>query len=350
MRTLRNGLPRVAIAHDYLSQRGGAERVVLAMAQAFPDATIHTTLYDPTGTYPEFAGMRIIVPPLNRMAWLRHHHRVAFLLLPLAARLVRPRAQVVLVSSSGFAHGFHAEGRRLVYCHAPARWLYQPDSYLGLDRDSGARAGGGTGGSTLSSWALRLTLSALQPVLVRWDQKAAQAADRYLTNSRVVRDRVRAAYGIEATVLPPPVALDATGDHEPVPALADWVEPGYHLVVSRLLPYKHVEQVAAAFARLPSRRLVVVGDGPGAARLAAALPCNVRMVRVLSDAQLRWVYAHSTALVAASFEDFGLTPVEAAAFGKPTIALGEGGYLDTVVPDVTGVFFCEPTAAAIAEP
>ena len=349
MSTLRDAMPRVAIAHDYLNQRGGAERVVLAMAQAFPDASIHTTLYDPAGTYPEFASRRVVVSPLNRIAWLRRHHRVALLLLPLAAQVVRPRAQVVLISSSGFAHGFRSEGHRLVYCHAPARWLYQPKEYLGLDRSSGAPEAGGAGGSVASSWILRAALAVLRPSLTRWDRRAARSADRYLTNSRVVRDRVRAAYGIDAKVLAPPMTLDAAGDQMPVAALADWADSGYHLVVSRVLPYKHVDRVVAAFSGMPSRRLVVVGDGPRAARLAADLPGNVRLLRTLTDAQLRWVYAHSAALVAASFEDFGLTPLEAGAFGKPTIALGSGGYLDTVVPGVTGVFFPEPTAAAIAQ-
>jgi glycosyltransferase involved in cell wall biosynthesis len=337
----------VAIAHDYLNQRGGAERVVLAMAQAFPDAQIHTTLYDPAGTYPEFADRRVIVSPLNRIAWLRRHHRVALLLLPLAAQVVRPRAQVVLVSSSGFAHGFRSEGRRLVYCHAPARWLYQPREYLGLDRRP-ETPGVVFGTAVASSWVLRAALAVLRPSLTWWDRRAARSADRYLTNSRVVRDRVRAAYGIDAKVLAPPMTLDALGDQTAVPTLTDWADTGYHLVVSRLLPYKHVDRVIAAFAGMPSRRLVVVGDGPGAARIAADLPENVRLLRTLTDAELRWVYAHSAALVAASFEDFGLTPLEAGAFGKPTIALGAGGYLDTVVPGVTGIFFPEVTAAAIA--
>jgi len=325
--------PRVAIAHDYLTQRGGAERVVLEMARAFPEARIYTTLYDPAGTFPEFADLPVVVSPLNRVGWLRRHHRLALPLLPLAARFVRPRAEVVLASTSGFAHGFRADGLRLVYCHAPARWIYQADDYVG-DRSTG----GGT----------RLVLRALTPALRAWDQRAAAAATRYLVNSRVVRDRVRAAYGIEATVLAPPFGLDPAAEQRPLAQLVDWAEPGYHLVVSRLLPYKHVEQAVAAFGRMPQRRLVVVGDGPGAARVTAMLPRNVRLVSSLGDAELRWIYAHSTALVAPSFEDFGLTPLEAGIFGKPTVALEGGGYLDTVEPGVTGVFFPEPTPEAIA--
>lgn len=339
--------PTVAIAHDYLTQRGGAERVVLAMAQAFPDAVIYTLLYDPEGTFPEFAERRVVVSPLNRIAWLRRHHRFAILLLPLAALFLRPKAQVVLISSSGFAHGFHSVGKRLVYCHAPARWTYQPSAYDGLSLNSGASQKGTTDSSVLVSQVLRLALAVIRPAFKWWDRRAALAADRYLSNSRVVRERVRETYGIEAKVLAPPLALDSSGPQTSVLSLADWVDSGYFLIVSRLLPYKNVECVVAAFAGMPSRRLVVVGDGPGAAKLSATLPSNVRLVQTLTDAQLRWVYSHSTALVAASYEDFGLTPLEAGSFGKPTIALEAGGYLDTIVPELTGTFFTEVTPTAI---
>lgn len=324
--------PRVAIAHDYLTQRGGAERVVLAMLTAFPDATIYTTLYDPDGTFPEFAHARIVTSPLDRWGVFRRHHRLALPLLAWATSRLRPQEDVVLASSSGWAHGVRSTGRRIVYCHAPARWLYQSQAYLG----------------SAGRWApARIGLAVLRPGLLRWDRRAAESADRYLTNSRVVRDRVRAAYGIDATVLPAPHTIGADGPREEVESLADWADVGYHLIVSRLLPYKNVDIAVAAFAGMPSRRLVVVGDGPGRAGLQAALPGNVRLVSGCSDAQLRWVYAHARMLVAPSLEDYGLTPLEAAAFGVPTVALEAGGYLDTVVPGRTGLFFPEPTVAAV---
>ena len=323
--------PTVAIAHDYLTQRGGAERVVLAMRAAFPEATVYTTLYDPAGTYPEFADATVITSPLNRIAVLRRNHRLALPLLAWATGRLRPDADVVLVSSSGWAHGVRTAGRRIVYCHNPARWLYQTDDYLGPE---GRRS------------ATKAALVVLRPWLTRWDRRAARSADRYLANSRVVRDRVRAAYGIDATVLPAPHAI-AGGDEHEVAALTDWADAGFHLVVSRLLPYKNVEAVVAAFAGMPSRRLVVVGDGPGRAGLVRDLPTNVRVVSGVSDAELRWIYARARALVAPSLEDYGLTPLEAASFGVPTLAFEAGGYLDTVAPRRSGLFFAEPTPAAV---
>jgi glycosyltransferase involved in cell wall biosynthesis len=140
--------------------------------------------------------------------------------------------------------------------------------------------------------------------------------------------------------------MDATAAREPVPDLAGW-EPGYALVVSRLLPYKNVDAVVEA-VRGTGRRLVVVGRGPEEGRLRATLPDNVELLGGLSDAQLRAVYADAGVLVAASHEDFGLTPLEAAAFGVPAVALRGGGFLETVVEGETGLFFDEPEPELIA--
>jgi glycosyltransferase involved in cell wall biosynthesis len=219
-------------------------------------------------------------------------------------------------------------GRKVVYCHTPARWLYQSDRYLA--------------GQPRMAAAL---LDVLAPPLRRWDRRAAATAHRYLVNSTAVRQRVAELYGIEAEVVAPPIDIDTQGTRTPVAGLS----PGFILCVSRLLPYKNVEEVSAAFRLLPEHRLVVVGTGPLAERIRAAAPPNVTVLGQVSDATLRWLYSAARGLVAASFEDFGLTPVEAAAFGKPTAALRWGGFLDTTVEGTTGVFFDEPRPGPIAE-
>ena len=325
--------PRIAVAHDYLTQRGGAERVVASISRAFPDATIYTTLYDPDSTFPEFEDATIVTSPLQHVAAFRRDHRLALPLLPYAVSRMHIDADLVIASSSGWAHGISTSGRKLVYCHAPARWLYQSENYLGGSRLSSAR---GWGLLTVGSW------------LRGWDRRAAASADRYVVNSRVIQARVGDAYGIQAAVLPPPVGVDHTGEHRPVPQVAAWADEGYHLLVSRLLPYKNVDQAIEAFRDLPER-LVIVGAGPLQEQLAATLPSNIVMLSDLDDAALRWLYANAIALVAPSLEDFGLGPIEAAAFGKPTIALRAGGYLDTVDEAVNGHFFSEPVAATIRE-
>ena len=164
--------------------------------------------------------------------------------------------------------------------------------------------------------------------------------DAYLVNATVVRERVRAAYGIDARVVFPPTVVTPDGGEERVGPF----DPGFHLVVSRLLPYKNVDKAVDAFRTMPDERLLVIGRGPEEDRLRAALPANVAIVSDVSDAQLRWAYRHAVALVAPSIEDFGLTPLEAGAFAKPTLALRGGGYLDTVAEGVNGLFFDRPDA------
>lgn len=318
----------MAVAHDYLTQRGGAERVVLSMLAAFPDAPLYTSVYDPKGTYPAFADHDVRPLPMNRFGFLaRDHRRNLPVLAPLFGRL-RVDAEVVLCSSSGWSHGLQTAGRKIVYCHGPARWLYQRDRYVRELPGS-----------------VQLVVAALSPYLRRWDAAAAASAHRYLTNSRSMRDWIREIYGIEASVLPPPQSLDATGGQQEVEGLT----PGFVLCVSRLLPYKNLDAVLSAFHRLPGHRLVVVGDGPDRIRLESLLRPNTCLLRTVPDAQLRWLYSNCLGLVAASYEDYGLTPAEAAAFGKPTVALRFGGYLDTVAEDVTGLFFDDPRPELIAD-
>lgn len=318
---------RVAIAHDYLTQRGGAERAVLSLSDAYPGAAIHTSLYDPEATFDEFRTRQVRTSPINRISLLRHHHRVGLPLYPVVFRQLRIDADVTICSSSGWAHGASVSGRKLVYCYAPPRWLHQEATYLG-------------GFSPAVGAGLRV----LKGPLLRWDRTAAAGADRYLAISTRSRDLIRTAYGIDAEVLAPPHSIDATGPRRPV----DGLEPGFHLCVSRLLSYKNVPQLVEAFRSRPDRRLVLVGDGPLAGELAARAPANVVLLGRVTDDELRWLYAEAAALVAVSYEDLGLTPIEAAMFATPTLALRFGGYLDTIIEGVNGAFVDDPDPAHLA--
>ena len=315
----------VVLAHDYLTQRGGAERVVLAMTHAFPSSPVYTSLYNEPTTFPEFRRVDVRTTWLERLPQLRRRHRLALPLLASAFDHVRIDADVVLCSSSGWAHGIATTGRKIVYCHTPARWLYDGTRYLGGRRGP--------------SWAV---LRLMRPYLLEWDRRAARSATRYLANSTVVRRRIRGAYGIDADVLPAPPALRAEDAQRAVHGL----EPGYFLCVSRLLPYKNVGAVVRAFDAL-AETLVVVGTGPEERRLRATSPPNAHLLGAVRDDELRWLYAHCAGVVAASYEDYGLTPLEAAVFGKPSVVLRAGGFLDTVVEDLTGIFFDRPDPGSI---
>lgn len=322
----------VAIAHDYLTQRGGAERVVLALARAFPRAPIYTTLYDPELTYPEFAKHEVRPSWLNRLALFRRSHRLALPLLAGVASCTRVQAKHTIVSSSGWAHGFHTSGYKIVYCYSPARWLYQPDTYLGSNE----------------GWLKKVVLRVISPFLKRWDKRHALTATKYFAISTAVQQRIWDTYGIEAEVLPAPHSIDITLPQEPVD-LSSLCSPleGFYLCISRLLPYKNVDVVIAALGSL-GLPLVVVGSGPDERRLRAKAGPTVLMTKNLTDSQVRWLYAHCTAVVSASYEDFGLTPIEAAAYGKPSVVLRWGGFLDTIREGLTGEYFDEPDPALIS--
>ena len=331
----RGGRPRshptVAIAHDYLTQRGGAERVVLAMHRAFPDATIYTTLYEPDHTYPEFRDARIVTSALNDVPALRRHHRTALPLLPFAARSMRITEDVVLASSSGWAHGFSATGRRLVYCHAPARWLYQAEAYLGAAEHTqsvrGLAAPDPHAVAEAVGQAARARRGRLPRELAGGPRPDARGLrDRGAGPARAARDGHRTRRRSRS----PPWTGGAT------------TTSSCH-GCCRTRTSRRRWRPSATCPSGSSSSVTVRSSGPSSDGSRPTSGCSSN----LTDAQLRWVYARSRALVAPSLEDYGLTPLEAAAYGKPTLALGAGGYLDTVVPGTTGLFFSHPTPREI---
>ncbi len=322
--------PTVAMVHDYLTQMGGAERVVLSLVRAFPGAPLHTSLYNAQTTFPDFAAVDVRRLGLDRIAPFRRRHRLALPVLAPAFASSRVDADVVLCSSSGWSHGIRTEGRKIIYCHSPAKWLYRRNEYLG------------SAPSKLASAGLRL----LDPYLRWFDRRAAASADTYVANSTFVARQIREVYGYEAEVVCPPASLRPEGAHQPIPE----IDPGFFLTIARLLPYKNVPKIISAFRKMPRRRLVVVGEGRAQEAIAASAPRNVQMISTVDDARLRWLYSNCTGVVSASREDFGLTSIEAASFGKPVAALRWGGFLDTVQAGVTGVFFdaAEPSEIAHA--
>lgn len=314
----------VVVAHDYLTQRGGAERVALEIARTLDAREIVTSVYEPTQTFTGYEDFDIRQSPSRMLQRFRGDMRFALPLLARAWSHMPPvDADVLVASSSGWAHGLRTTPRTLkvVYCHNPARWLYQTDDYL-----EGHPA------------PVRLGLRALAPSLRRWDHRAAATADVYVANSRCVANRIRRVYGIEAEVVHPPVSLDITGAQAPLPG----VEPGAFLAVSRPRGYKGIQRLISAFGRMPKRRLVVVGLTP-----TDDLPSNVTAVGPVSEAELRWLYANARALVSVSKEDFGLTPLEAGAFGTPALLLRAGGFLDSTQEGVSGLFVDDDSVATI---
>lgn len=316
----------VTIAHDYCTQRGGAERVALTLLEAFPDTELVTSVQNRDQTFGGFQDHVIRTSGLQRVPRFRRDPRHAFpFLAPAWDHLHAPDCSALVCSSSGWAHGLQAPAgtRKIVYCHNPARWLYQADDYL-RDRPR----------------SVATVAHALAPGLRRWDRRAAETADLYIANSRVVADRIKAVYGIDAVVVNPPSALDPAGPQEPVANL----EPGFLLSVGRGRGYKHIDVIAEAVSRYGKAHLVVVGGYDG----LEELPHVTRLTDVTDD-ELRWLYAHASAVVSLSHEDFGLTPVEGFGFGTPAVLLRAGGFLDSMVEGVTGTFVEAVTGPAFIE-
>src|SRR4051812_8152625 len=318
----RLDLGRVALAHDYLNQRGGAERVALELAQMWPEAPLYTSLYRSESTFPGFRKVDVRTSFLNRLP-VDRGFRTLFPLYPAAFRGLAPiDADLLITSSSGWAHRLTVRpgARHVVYCHNPARWLYG-EQYLGA--------------SSAKQVAIRPLLAPLR----RWDRAAARRADVYIANSALTRRRIRAAYGIDAHVIPPPVDVDR---FRPTP------RGERLLVVSRLLPYKRVDIVVDA-ATTAGVGLDVVGVGPSLDDLRKRAGPTVTFHGRADDATVKELMQTCRAFCLPGMEDFGITPVEAQAAGKPVIAFHGGGAVDTVEEGVTGVFVREQDAAHFLE-
>ncbi len=323
---------RVAIVHDYLTQMGGAERVVLAMSRAFPGAVIHTSLYDPAGTFPEFTNLDVRPLGLNRIGFLRRDHRRALPVLARAFAGLEVDADLVLCSSSGWAHMVGGEAPRIVYCHHPARWLHRPEPYV-------------TGFGPLA----RAALGVLGPSLRRRDRRAMLEAETVVANSTTTAAMIEQVYGRRARVLAPAGTLDSAGRSRPI----EGIPPGFVLCISRLVGHKRLERLIEVARAMPDRAFLLIGDGPMRGTLDDLVPANLTLVGRVDDEQLRWAYRNCEVVVSTAQEDFGLTPPEAAGFGVPVVVPAEGGFLDHVHPGVNGILVpewdVERFAAAISE-
>jgi glycosyltransferase involved in cell wall biosynthesis len=309
---------RAAIVHYWLLNRRGGEKVVDALCRLLPDADIFTLFCDPATLGPELRSRRITTSFLNPA---RRVYRSLLPLMPMALESFDLRGYDLVVSSeSGPAKGVITSSttRHVCYCHTPMRYLWDLyPAYLHEWVGSGVK---------------RAVMAPLANYLRLWDYSTAARVDEFIANSANVQQRIWKTYRRESTVIHPPVAVDAFY-HKPA--------EDYFLIVSELVAYKRIDSAVAAFAR-SGRRLKIAGDGPEFSRLRAlAAGGKIEFLGRVSDYDLRELFARSRAFLLPGEEDFGMTPVEAAAAGKPVIALGRGGALETV-PSFGGVFYSDP--------
>ena len=326
---------RVAVVHDWLYLIGGAERVLREILTCYPQADVFT-LFD---ALPEqdkaWIGIKSIKTSfLQRMPFIRTKHRHYLPLMPLAIEQFDLSSYDLVISSSyAVAKGVITgpDQVHVSYIHSPMRYAWDlQHSYL---RES--RLDRGVMGALV-----RVMLHGIRI----WDTRTGHGPDVMLANSHFVARRIRKIYGRRARVIHPPVALAERRDAP--------TKRGHFLVASRLVQYKKVDAVVAAFAAMPDLELVVAGTGPESERLRAMATPNVRFAGFVSDGELRDLMASARAFVFAAEEDFGIVTVEAQAEGTPVLVLGRGGSRETVVakgPRRTGLFFDRAEPAAIAD-
>lgn len=319
---------KLALAHDYLIQMGGAERVVAAMHGRFPDVPIYTSAVDRLGLWPELRAADIRTTWMQGLPLIDHHtHFKKYVLLyPLAFRSMKAaKTDVAWISSSAFAKflRFPPETRTVCYLHNTTRFLWQTDAYVA--------------GEVRSKSFIR-ALGLFLPRLRKMDREATARMNVLIANSQNVRQRIQKHYGLESEVINPPVNTERFEICSR--------DDGCHLVVSRLLVYKNIELPVRAFTDT-GRKLIVVGDGPDRTRLEGMAGPSVRFMGRLSDDEISRLYSGCRAFLLPGEEDFGITPLEAMACGKPVIALARGGALETIVDGKTGILFRDPTPQSL---
>ena len=338
---------KVALVHELLTMRGGAERVLRILADLFPDAPIYTLLYDEQKLGDWFPKERVRTSTIQKTAERIHfplstfhfpfafNHHLYLRKFPSAVETWDfSEFDLVISSSSAFAHGIITNGKpkHLCYVHSPARYLWD------RTHDVLERAGRGILGP-LKRWHLERTFHRLRI----WDAESADRPDRLIAASGEVRRRIELYWRRESQVIYPPI--DDFWFQSPI---SQSPIAKYCFIASTLVPYKRIDLAIMACNELKIP-LKIAGEGPDRRRLERMAGPTVEFLGYQTEAQLKDLYAGAIATALPGEEDFGLVPIESMACGTPVIAFRAGGPLETIIEGKTGAFFDAPTAASLAD-
>lgn len=317
---------KTALIYDWLVTMGGGEKTLCAIQQAYP-APIHTLVHDPKafkGTRLE--GKEVHTSFLQKFPFAKRVYRNYLPFFPLAMEQFDLSDYKLIISSShAVAKGVltHADQLHLCYCFTPMRYAWDlTHRYL-------------SGVSGIQKAVAKVSLHYLR----NWDIASLGRVDHFAAISHYIARRIQKVYGREATVIYPPV------DTDDIPFCS--TKDDYYLTVSRMVPYKRIDLIVDAFAKLPNKRLVVVGDGPEMKKIQQRAPKNVELLGWQPDEKIRTLMSQAKGFLFAAEEDFGIVVVEAQAAGTPVIAFGKGAVLETIVPGQTGLFYPEQTAGSL---
>ena len=316
---------KVALVHDWLIHMRGGEKVLDALADLYPDATLYTLFYNREKISPNLARLKIKASFLQYLPGIKRYYRWLLPILPWVIGSIKLEdADLVISSSHCVAKGIRipANAYHVCYCHTPMRYLWGfQDVYF--DRFLAP---------------VRFLMNAAFHFLKKWDLKTNERVDLFIANSAYIKKRIQTVYGRDAMVVHPPLETDL---FRPLGA-----PENFYLAVSHFVPYKRLDLVIEAFNSL-ERKLVIIGSGPLASQYQKLRKSGgISFCGGVSDEELRKAYAGARALIFPTEEDFGIVPLEAQACGAPVIAFGKGGALETVK---SGVFFAEQTPEAIRE-
>jgi glycosyltransferase involved in cell wall biosynthesis len=319
---------KVALVHDWMNQIGGAEDVLEVLAALYPEAPLFTSMYAPGKMPPHWQNWDIRTTFLDRMPFIHKKQQLYFPFYPMAFEQHDLRGYDLVISNkSGFCHGVITgpETVHICYCLTPTRYVWRYHQYAeqeGLE------------------WGARAVLQPFLAWLRVWDRLAADRVDHFIAISQEVRRRIGKVYRREAAIIYPPVDVNRFA---PTSKIED-----YYLIVGRLVPYRRIDLLIAAFNKM-ARPLLIAGSGRDRARLETLAGPTIQFLGYVPDADLPDLYAHCRAFVFPGEEDFGIAPIQAMAAGRPVIAYAAGGVLDTVIPGQTGVLFAEQTVDGIIQ-
>lgn len=320
---------KIALAHDWLNQMGGAENVLEVLVAMFPKSPIFTTIYAPELMPDIYKTWKIVTSRLNHMPGIHRHHQPYLPLYPAAVRSLDISGfDAILSNKSGFIHGLNTSPaqKHLCYCLAPTRYVWNYQSYA--QRENMGRI-------------TDILLSPMITALRRWDYAAAQRVDYFCAISTDIQQRIKKYYHRDSIIIHPPIDTDR---FQPIAQPTE----DYYFIISRLIPYKRIDLAVKAFSKL-GKRLVITGEGRDRAALESLAAPNVEFTGRLPWADVVKLMTNCKALVFPGYEDFGITPLEAQAAGRPVIAFGAGGALDTVIDGETGVYFHLQNEEALIE-
>lgn len=318
---------KIAIAHDWLTNMGGAEKVVINFKEIYKDAPIYTTVYNPDNLAPELQNIDVRTSFIQKFKNAKNNHQKYLPFMPTAwEQFDFNEYDVVLSSSSSCAKGIvtSPSTMHVCYCHSPMRYAWEfYGEYMSREKVGKLK---------------KMLIPYIMNYIRIWDVVSANRVDYFIANSRNVAKRIWKHYRREADVIHPPVKASYFN-------IIDQDEE-YFLIVSRLVAYKRVDLAVEAFNEL-GLPLVVIGTGPQLEYLKSIAKDNVKIMGRQPDEVIREYYAKCRAFIFPGEEDFGITPLEAQASGRPVIAFGKGGALETVVDKETGVFFSEQTVDSL---